>query len=83
MFLYDRKYFNSIFLILLITGEVEAKINPKAWVNNMNNNNCVRADGDCEQCDAWDEELEVCKQNEDVGGTRHGYISNSDADPGL
>ena len=49
----------------------------------MCNINCVRADGDCEQCDAWNEELEVCMQDEDLGGTGHGDISYSDADPGL
>jgi hypothetical protein len=49
----------------------------------MNNINCVRADGDCELCDAWNEELEVCMQDEDLGGTGHGDISYSDADPGL
>ena len=46
----------------------------------MFNNNCVRADGDCEQCDAWNEELEICMQDEDLGGTGHGDKSLSEAD---
>jgi hypothetical protein len=45
----------------------------------MFNNNCVRADGDCELCDAWNEELQVCTQDEDPGGTGHSDESLSDA----
>ena len=35
----------------------------------MNNSNRVRADGNCELCDVWNEELAVCMQDEDLGGT--------------
>jgi len=49
----------------------------------MFNNNCVRSDGNCELCGAWDEELEVSTQDENLGGTGHGDISYSDADPEL
>jgi hypothetical protein len=44
------------------------------------NNNSVRADGDCELCYAWNEELEVCTQDEDLCGTGHGDESVSETD---
>jgi len=46
-------------------------------------NNCARSDGNCELCDAWDEDLQVCMQDDDLGGTGHGDESFSDADTGL
>jgi hypothetical protein len=49
----------------------------------MVNSNCVRPDGQCELCDSWDENAQVCLQDEDFGGTGHGDESLSDADPGL
>jgi len=44
---------------------------------------CIRQDGDCSLCDSFIEELEICNQDEDFGGTGHGDESYSDADPGL
>jgi hypothetical protein len=55
---------------------------PRVWAFTMFNNNCVRADGDCSACDAWDNDLETCTQDEDLGGTGHGDDSLSDADSG-
>ena len=52
-------------------------------MQNIFNDNCVRAEGNCELCDAWDAELMVCIQDEDLGGTGYGDESLSDADPGL
>lgn len=49
----------------------------------MNSTNCVRPDGDCEKCSAYNEFLNECYQDEDLGGTGHGDDSYSDADPGL
>jgi hypothetical protein len=49
----------------------------------MFNNNCARGDGNCDLCEMWNEEEEICMQDEDLGGTGHGDISYSDADPGL
>ena len=43
--------------------------------------NCVRYDGDCEQCDMYIND--TCSQDPDLGCTGHGDISYSDADPGL
>ena len=45
--------------------------------------NCARADGDCSLCKMWDEENDVCLQDDDEGGIGHGEESYSDADPGL
>jgi len=45
--------------------------------------NCVRPDGDCSLCSAYNEFIEECNQDEDFGGTGHGDDSLSDADPGL
>lgn len=42
---------------------------------------CVRTDGDCLDCDMWNGEN--CCQDNDFGGTGHGELSMSDADPGL
>ena len=44
---------------------------------------CIRQDGDCSVCDSYIEHLEICNQDEDMGGTGHGDESYSDADPGL
>jgi len=44
---------------------------------------CIRQDGDCSVCDSYIEHLEICGQDEDLGGTGHGDDSFSDADPGL
>jgi hypothetical protein len=37
----------------------------------------------CESCDAWNEDLQACMQDENLGGTGHGDESLSDADHGL
>ena len=49
----------------------------------MNPNNCVRPDGDCSKCTAYNKFIDDCNQEDDLGGTGHGDESYSDADPGL
>jgi hypothetical protein len=49
----------------------------------MSSRNCIRTDGNCSACSAYDEESDECYQDEDLGGTGHGDESYSDADPGL
>ena len=49
----------------------------------MSTINCVRPDGDCSKCSAFNGILEECNQDDDLGGTGHGDDSYSDADPGL
>ena len=49
----------------------------------MSTTNCVRPDGDCSLCSAFNELLEDCNQDDDLGFTGHGDDSYSDADPGL
>jgi hypothetical protein len=49
----------------------------------MNSRNCIRQDGNCSVCSAYDEDIEDCNQDEDFGGTGHGDESYSDADPDL
>jgi len=44
---------------------------------------CIRFDGDCSKCSSWNEFIEECNQDEDLGCTGHGDESYSDADPGL
>jgi hypothetical protein len=46
-------------------------------------NNCIRNDDNCEKCTSWDDDLEICMQDDDLGGTGHGDESFSDADSGL
>lgn len=46
-----------------------------------NSINCARGDSDCSQCD-----MNIdgdCYQDPDLGGTGHGDMSFSDADPGM
>jgi len=45
--------------------------------------NCIRPDGNCSVCSAYDEDSDDCNQDEDLGGTGHGDESHSDADPDL
>ena len=45
--------------------------------------NCIRPDGDCSKCSAFNEFIEGCNQDDDLGGTGHGDDSYSDADMGL
>ena len=49
----------------------------------MSSINCVRPDGDCSLCSAFNEFTDECNQDEDFGGTGHGDDSYSDADSGL
>jgi hypothetical protein len=49
----------------------------------MYSTNCVRPDGDCSLCSSYNEFIDDCNQDEDLGGTGHGDESYSDADPGL
>ncbi len=48
-----------------------------------NNPNCPYPSETCEGCEMYDEEDDFCGQDRDEGGTGHGEISFSDADPGL
>jgi hypothetical protein len=49
----------------------------------MSTINCVRPDGDCSKCSAFNEFIGECNQDDDLGCTGHGDDSYSDADPGL
>lgn len=49
----------------------------------MKSGNCIRPDGDCSSCSAFNEFIGDCNQDEYLGGTGHGDESMSDADPGL
>lgn len=47
------------------------------------NTNCIFMISDCFDCEMYDHEADECYQDEDLGGTGHGDISYSDANPGL
>lgn len=42
--------------------------------------NCCRPDGDCFSCSSYDEDENICLQDDDLGCTGHGDDSYSDAD---
>ncbi len=44
---------------------------------------CIRQDGDCANCSAWNVFANECNQDDDLGCTGHGDESYSDADSGL
>lgn len=44
---------------------------------------CPTPGKNCDTCEMYNEEEDVCMQDEDLGCTGHGDISYSDADPGL
>jgi len=49
----------------------------------MKSGNCIWPEGDCSLCSAYNEFIDECNQDEDLGRTGHGDESYSDADPGL
>jgi hypothetical protein len=60
----------------------DAAISLKGMSKNMNSINCIRPDGNCLTCSSFNESLEECNQDDDLGGTGYGDDSYSDADLG-